>query len=95
MRPSRACRNSGSAGAQPSASQLGQRLRVALACQDGLKHLAPALAQHIGGHGAERKVGSFQYLVQAVDRLRALGHQRRAVARQFAQLAHRLRRDET
>jgi len=82
-------------GAQPSARELGQRLRITFTGENRLQHIASALPQHVRRHRSQFQVGPFQELVQPVDRLRALGDQRRMVACQFAQLPHGFRRNET
>ena len=79
---------------QPPPGQLGQYGRVLLARQDGRQQVAPAGPRHVAGHRAQLEGGAREHLVQAIDLLGALLHQRRAGARQLAPLADGLRRNE-
>jgi hypothetical protein len=63
-------------------------------CAQRGEHLPPADPEHVGGDRRQLDIRRLQHLVQPVDLLRPLLHQRLAVAGQLAQLADRRRRDE-
>ncbi len=81
-------------GAQTPAGQLRQGFGIALPSDQGLKHVPPAFAQHIGRHRGQFQVGCLQHLLQPVGFLRSFLDQGLAVAGQLSQLANGLRGNE-
>jgi hypothetical protein len=66
--------------------QLGERFRVGGAGRQRLQDRPPRGPQHVAGHVPELEVGALQRLLHAVDLGCPLADERRAVARQLAQL---------
>ena len=76
------------------ARELGEHVRVGLAGDQRVEHVAPGLAHDVRRDGVELDAGVFERLVQPVDLARAFLDLRLAIAREVAQLADRLGRHE-
>src|SRR3954454_24048016 len=74
--------------------ELRQRVRIGLAGDQRVEHVAPGLAHHVRCDAVELDAGVFERLVQPVDLAGALLDLRLAIAREVAQLADRLRAHE-
>ena len=77
-----------------SARELGEHVRVGLAGDQRIEHVAPGLAQDVSGDGVELDAGVFERLVQPVDLTDPFLDLRLAIAGEVAQLADRLGRHE-
>src|SRR5262249_32781719 len=94
-RPSSGWRSSASLARSRPRANSAKVWGALLTGQDGVKQVAPALAQDVGGDGTELEVGALQELVEAVDLLGALVRQRLTLPRPLTQRADRRRGNET
>jgi hypothetical protein len=81
-------------GPQPALGQLGQRLGVGHAVDEGVQHRPSRDAHDVGRDRGQLHAGVLEQLVHAVDLAGALVAERLAVAGEVPQLADRRRRHE-
>src|SRR3954466_7344860 len=92
--PASASRRAGIFFAHLPPRELRQHVRIGLAGDQRVEHVAPGLAHHVRCDAVELDAGVFERLVQPVDLAGALLDLRLAIAREVAQLAERLRAHE-
>ncbi len=78
--------------AERAAREIGERVGIRGPAHEGIKDRAPRHPEDVSRDRGQLDVGVFQNFVKAIDGPRAFLHDRLAVAREIAELAHRHRR---